>query len=427
MKTLKLLAAVAAAALIFTAAVSAETINTINRVEQTALLNNLDYRTAVLEVLKAENAVETRLKLDNSSLSLAGSWEQQTGGIGWQASANLPLFEQLSLSAGVNQDLDSTYGISLAPLAHSSAVQESELNYQLKIAAAEQTARETADAAVTSYLSWAAAAVDYEIRQDVAEVKQVLYEDEKIRFDAGESGLDDVRDAYTEWSEARTALNDSLNNLQSAEAGLYSTLNIDPADIDIEPPSEAELLSLTETLKASLTASDTSITGSYAVLAAESSTGSLELQLKNTWAFEPDLSISGQMTLASADLQPAFSATAAVSIGLDDFNLDEREELATELEISRSRLVQTVSSEELNLEQARISAETAAIDYEIAGLAFEQAGELLDEAEFLLELGEYSEAELEETKLEYEQAQNSLFRAAAEHYTALRALAAYLP
>ncbi|HAK45072.1 MAG TPA: hypothetical protein DCO79_04020 [Spirochaeta sp.] len=424
MKPLKILAAAAVAVVILTTAVSAETINTIEQIEQTALLNNLEYKTAVLDVMKSENDLVSRLKLETSSVNLSGSYSDSNSDFGWQASILLPIFEQLSISASLNQEQTGIFGVNINPLAHSVTTAQTELAYSIKLAAAEEKAADIANTAVKSYLEWAAADSDYYIKLKTADVKKILYEDEKIRFDNGESNLDDVRDAFTSWSDARAGMNTALNQLQTAETGLYTTLNVDPADNNVESPVEADLFNLIDSLKAEIDASELSISGSYSVYIAETAAESLERQLKNTWLFEPDLGLSGSVRVVPGST-PELSASASLSIGLDDCKADERNELETELEISRQKAVQTMNSEQLQLQQALTRAETAAINYDVAEVELQQAEELLDEAEFLYELGDYSAAELEETGLLYQQIRNGLYSAAAEHYNALRALSVF--
>ena len=426
MKTIKFIAAVSAAALILTSALSAETINTIEQVENTALLNNLDYKNAVLDVLKAENALETVLKLESSSVSLSGSYAQ--GGspaLGWQASASLPVIEQLSIGAAVDDSLQSSVSINLNPLVHSSSTAQSRLTYDLKLAAAEEKAQEISDGAVQSYLEWTAASADLDLKTAQAEVKKLLYEDEKVRYAAGEAALDEVREAFTAWSESRTALNSAQTKLQSAELSLYSVLNIDSLETVIEEPDAGDLYKRIDELEAVYESADFSIAGNYSVLAAETAAENLALQLKSTWLFEPQLNVNSTVSFPT-DSNPSVSATASLTLGLDSWNAEEREELQIELEISRQQTAQTILNEQLNLQQAMTNAETAAISLEVAEVELEQAEELLDEAEFLFELGDYSETEMEETALQYEQSKNNLFSAAAAHYTALRTLAAYI-
>lgn len=439
MKLTRLLLITVSAVMISAASSSADTINTIDQVEKAALLNNLDYRTAVLDVLKAQNAIESYIKIENSALGLSGAYEgpsenesssSETSSsdplIRWQASASLPLIEQLGITAALDQDLKGTITVSINPFSHSAAVQQSKLAYDQKLAAAENIAQATADNAVSTYLGWAAASADYKINAAFAEVNKTLYEDEKVRYDKGESNLDDVRQAFSAWSDSRTSMNSALTALQAAETDLYSILNINPAEYTLELPGTEDILDAIDKLQENTKISALSITESYSVLAAETAADDIRLQLDSIWLFEPDFNLSGSMSVSADSSVPQFSATASLSIGLDDWKSDEREELQTELEISRQNIVQTVRAENLNLQQAITNADTAAINLEVARIELEQAEELLDEAEFLHEIGEYSEAELEETALQYEQSKNNLFSAAADHYTALRALAAYI-
>ncbi len=430
MKTTRILTSVIAAAVIFTAAAAADTISSVSQVEQTALMNNLDYKTAVLEVKKSENALEGTFKLDSSSIGLSGSYGSTDGNLSaddlsWKAAAALPVIEQLSLSAAVDQDLTGTFGLNFSPLNHSGTAELSVLDYHLKIEAAAYKAKEITDSAVAAYLEWAAAKEDYKIQSSTVEVKKTLYEDERVRYDKGESDLDAVRSAFTDWSESRTALNTALNSLQNAETELYAALNVDPETTELVQPAEETLQQLITELQKHIDSAKLSVGDSYAVQCADAAVKSYEAQLKNTWLFEPDFTLSGSLSISPDSSVPAMTATAAVSFGLDSWKADERDELSDGLEISRSQALQTMNSEQLKLKQAGTSVENASINYEVAETELEQAKELAEEARILYSIGEYSAAELEETELQYSQSQNNLFKAAAEHYKALRALSAY--
>ncbi|MDC7126463.1 MAG: TolC family protein [Spirochaetales bacterium] len=404
-----------------------ETIDSIGKAEETALLNNLDYKTAVLEVLQAKNDLESFFKVSDSSLSLAGNYAYETNNSdwGWDAALTLPVIEKLSIGAEINQDLDTTVSINLSPLAHSSDVETTKLEYQKKIAYAKQVAEETAVSAVEAYLDWAEAKAALEVKTTTVAVKKTLYEDEKVRLDIGESDLDDVRDAFTEWSDSRTALNTAITTLQSSETELYQVLNIDPEKITIKPPSENSLKTEIKTLSDSIDIDSLSISNNYNVLDADTTVKKLELELKNTWIFDPDLSVKSALTISQETSTPEITATAALSFGLDDWQASDRQELKSELDISRQQYTQTIRTEQLNLQQAKTTSETAIINYSVAEVELEQAKELLDEAEYLNKIGEYSQAEVDETELDYQKSKNSLFSAAADHYTALRKLKSY--
>ena len=423
MKKLKILLASVVTAAVLTLAVSAETVNTIEQVEQLALLNSLEYKEAVLNLLNAENDLEGYIQLESSSIALSGTYS--SGGVGWQTSLQLPVVEQLGISASFNQNLEASVGLFLNPLSHSTTVKESRLNYQLAAAKAESAAVSVADTAVSKYLSWAAASEDYRIMKDAADINKTLYDDEKVRYEMGEATLDDVREAFTAWSESRTDLNSSLSSLQAAETSLYAALNIDPESVELGAPDSTVIAELTEKLKNDIAIDNLSIIGNIDVYSAEIEVENLQTRLSATWLFDPDFSISGSMSFSVDEPQPELSATASISFSPDDWNSADINELEKEIEIYRQKTDQIINDEELKLSQAITAAEIGAINFELAGVELTQAEELLDEAEFLNKQGEYSEAELEETKLQYRKSELNLFKAAADYYTCLRTLSTY--
>lgn len=426
----------AAAVLVFTflvgislnaEALNSGMLNSLEEVENFALANNLEYKTAVLDTVKAYNNLEYFFTLDESEISFSGSYStDESNETSLSASISLPLFDQLSLSASTDEELESCLGFTLSPLAHSDSLEQSKLVYTAALASAENIAEEVSLAAVEDYLTWATAAKELKVAEKTADVMQTIYEDEKIRMETGESVLDDVREAFIDWSEARSDYNTALTGFQQAETDLYSRLNADSGTTDILPPGHEELFAATEKLLSIVDVSLLSVNGTWELLSASLDTESLEAELDSTWFFEPDLSISGGINL-SPDSAPELTATLSVTAGLDDFKGDDIEELKTELAISREIEAQRISEQSLELSQAVTTAGTARLEFEKAETELEQAEELYLEAKFLYELGEYSAAELEETRLIFESSKNSLFSAAADQYTALRTLATFMP
>ena len=412
----------------------AETIDSIKKIEETALLNNLEYKTSILEVLRAKNDLDTVLKLDDSTVNLSAGYssaenssaiEKTSSVFDWSMAATLPVIEQISLGARLSKELDTTISMNINPLAHSKTVETSKLSYQQKIAKAKQTAMDVKISAVRSYLNWAVAKIDYEIKQKSVDIKKTFYEDEKIRLNCGESNLDEVRSAFTAWSDARTSLNVAITLLTSSKAELYAVLNIDSENVNIIEPDLAMVNEAVEVLEKSINIEELSESSSYEILNAEINKQNLNYMLNNTWLFEPDLNINAALVIPSNGETPQFSATASVNLGLNNWKANDREEIEKEFEISKQNYNQTIKTEKLKLEQSIISAQNATINYAIAEVGLEQAQELLDEADFLFETGDYSAASRAETELEYEISQKLLFNSAVEKLLALKTLATY--
>jgi len=404
----------------------AESLTGITMIEEYALHNNIEYKTALLNTLKAYNNLEYFFTLDESQLSLSGSYSPGEMEPEVEAAVSLPLFQQLSLNASANKDLEGSIGIKLTPLAHSDSIEQTKLDYASALASAESAADEVKLSAVEDYLGWATAVKTKETAEKTADIKKIIYDDQKIRMESGEAVLDDVREAFIEWTAARTSFNKSVTDLQQAETDLYSTLNADSEGISISPPESTEITEAIRKLQASISPDALTTSESWEVAAAEIATESLEKRLAATWFFEPELNIGGSLSL-SPSLSPEFSATLSITAGLDDFKGEEIIELQTELALSREKEARTAADQSLKLRQTITETETARLNYEKAEVEFEQAGELYLEAKFLHGLGEYSAAELEETRLLLETSKNSLFTAAAQEYTALRRLLTFSP
>ena len=424
MKNTKVCTLLMTAAVLFASGVYAETINSISQVEETALLNNLDYRRAVLEVKKAEDGLEDILKINNSSLSLSSTYGSENN-FQWRTAADLPLFEQISISASLDQDMKGTVGFNFNLLSHSVKVKTSRLDYEQKRAAAKETAETIAKASIKSYLDWSAAKTDLDILGRTAALKEDAYNDEKIRYEKGESVLDDVRSAFTAWSESRAAVITAKNSLLDLEKTLYLNLGIDPQNSTILSVEMDSLYTCISGLETELKSAEYSVTGRYAVINAQIEAEKSETVYKNTWLFDPQLLIGGALSISPNTMYPETSITASVSFGYDSWNKEKQEERKAALEINRREKTQIRNSEQLSLQQAMVSAENSDINCSIAETEMEQAKELLEEARFQYTQGEYSSLELEETVIQYSQSQNNLFKALAARYMALRTLKTY--
>jgi outer membrane protein TolC len=419
-----------AAAFVFTFLVGlslqAETLTGISMIEEYALSNNIEYKSAILNTVKAYNDLEYFFTIDESNLSLSGSYSSEKQSPNFQAAASLPLFKQLSLNTSVNQDLEGSIGFKLSPLTHSDSIEQTRLNYTLALASAESAAEEVKLASVEDYLKWSAAVKEKEIAGKLVDIKKIIYEDEKIRMENGEAVLDDVRETFIKWSAARTTYNNAVTSFQQAETQLYSTLNADSETTFILPAVTEDILPFIEELSSSINIDILTIAESLEVLSSQIETESLEAEMVSTWFFQPSLDIVGAVNFTSG-LTPEFSATIAVTAGLDDFKSTDIDELQTELNLSREKENRTAADQKLLLNQRVTAAETANLNFEKAGVELEQASELYQEAEYLFGLGKYSAAELEETRLLLETSKNSLFSAAAGEFTSLRTLITYSP
>jgi len=414
----------------------AQNLGSLEDIAGYALENNLEYRKALWEAVKAEDDVEGILKLDETSFFANGAWtDDQDGDRGdWNGTAGMeiPLIDQLSLKGSVNRDLSGSAGLTFSPLFHSDTRQQTGINWHNAVAYAEETGIRTENTALSSALNWMTAKKQLLLQERVIEVKETIYRDEKVRYGAGESTLDDVRDALLDWTEARTGLSDQQALLRQGESELLKALsgNLDTASISLIGTGDLE--TALEQLKDLVSPEAADPAGIYAVTAARLSSESTSEELKNTWLFSPDLSLEGAVNLPdvtdlSSQGSPSWEASLQLSFSLQDWQKEDREELKTDLSLSQEEAARAVMESRLSLQQTLITLDTTRQNREIAELELEQARDLLEEAEFLHRLGEYSEAERDDAQLTLNQSEVNLFSALAEEYIAWREVLVYLP
>ncbi len=430
----KLLHRILTAALLVSAltAARAQSLESLDDIGSYALEHSTDYQRALLDVLTARNDLDGIIKLDETSFSFSSGYaEEDSGSNEWSAKAgvSLPLIDQLALSATISDDYSGELGMTFSPLYHSSDRKQSNIQYDTALLYAEELALDIQNQALSAALVWMSTRRQSDVQREVVAVKEEVYRDEKIRYEAGESTLDDVRDALMEWTEARTTLSSGQKDLRSAESGLLQILSADLDTASISQISYKDLSAALENLKSGIDPEGADSSGVYSVTSALKSLESSEADLKDTWLFDPDLSVTG--TLNIPDMTGGSSETATweagveLSFSLEDFQPTERSLSRQEVEQSRLEAVQAEMESRLTLQQALIALENTEQNRSLAEIEEEQAKDLYEEYEFLMSLGDYSEAEVEDARLAWEQAKINSFSMLAEEYLAWRELLLY--
>lgn len=386
--------------------------------------NSLDYRSALWDALKAGNDLDGILELEEASFGFDTTLREDEDTLA-SAGVELPILDQISLNASVDSDKNRSYGLTLNPLAHGDDRTQQDLAWQRAAASADRARISAENDAVTAVLGWLSVSRSVGIQRDMTEVRETIYRDEKIRYEAGESTLDEVRTALMDWTDSGKSLTALRNEQSNAESSLLSALNADAdslllPDLDIRD-LEKELAGLKERIDPKEADSFTM----YEVLAAQLDVRSLEEELEDTWIFDPDLSLTGSVDTDSSG-QSAWSGTLSLSFSLQDWQKEERFELGRDLELSRLEAGKVLMEQSQELQQDLITLENTDQGSELARLELDEAREVYDEAEFLLEQGEYSRAERDEALLDLKQAEVSLFAALADEYTAWRELLYYI-
>jgi len=398
-------------------------LGSLEEIVEYAYKHNLSYRQDLWEVGKAQNDIEGLLRIDQSSFSFTRDIPvvedpDADKDPEYSAGVTVPVLDQFSLSASIDQDNDITSALNFTPLAHDDLKEQDIIAYEKALIDAEQSALDVRNEAVTAALTWMDLSRQLNTQDARATMKGTAYEEEKIRYDAGESTLDAVKEALLEWSEAQGDRTSLQQKERTARTDLYSILHADTSELVVSVITLSALREAIEQLEETSSIDQTAPESAAAVLLADLDARSLEEKRKNTWLFEPDLNAGLSITRNSdQDLQVA--ATVSFSFGLDDFNRAEREELAVDIELAREQHQQTLEQSLLEYEEQMLALEAAQAAREIRDIELEQTELLHEEAKFLHNQGDISELELDDARITYEQAENSLFSALVEEYTAL--------
>ena len=403
-----------------------EELNSLDDVCTYARQNSLDYQKALWETTKASNDIDGILELEETSFNFDTTFMEDEEEPSAGAGVTVPLLDQLSLNASLDSEENREYGMTLSPLNHSDDRVQQDLAWQKAAAAAEMTAVAAENSAISAVLNWLAVNRNAELQRELTAVRETIYRDEKVRYEAGEATLDDVRTALMDWTDAGKSLTALQNDQSSAELSLIEALNAEPGSLVLPELNngdlEKELGALQERIDPDL--ADPSL--STDVLTAQIDVRSLEEELKDTWLFDPDLSLTGSVKTDALG-ESSWSGTLSLSFSLQDWQKEDRVELSRDLELSRLEAGQVQVEQYQALQQDLTTLENTKQSSELARLELEEASEIYDEAEFLLAQGEYSLAERDEALLELRSAEISLFSALADEYGAWRELLYYFP
>jgi outer membrane protein TolC len=407
-----------------------QSLDSLESIKNYALENSTEYKRVLLDVAIARNQLDGILNLDETSFSLSTAADEDED---WTSTAavSLPLIDQLGLSGSVSDDSSGSLGLSFSPLTHSDSREQLQINYDVALLLAEETAILTENKALTAVLNWMSYSQQLAVQEEIVTVKETVYRDQKIRYEAGEATLDDVRDDLVDWTEARTDLSNMQVLLRAGESELLQTLGTSLDAAGIEIISTEDLMNDLENLKKSITPESANPSSVYDVTSSYKNVERSEHTLSNTWLFDPEVNMTGGITipLGSSSLSSdtlEWEAGIEFVFSLDDWQGKEKELNRQDLELTRLESKQAEMESRLNLQQVLITLETSQQNSTLAELEMEQSRELYDEALFLQEAGEYSSAETEDARLLYEQARVNYFDMLAEEYMAWRALMPYL-
>ncbi len=409
---------------------------TLDEIAAAGKENSIDYAKALLSASKAEASIPGLIKAKSATLTTsysyagartAASLSSATTAAGSSAALSVPLVDQASLSASISDDLSSKISATLKPLAHDDTRTQALIAYEKAVAAADEAGRGAGTDAVKAALKWMSLK-----RQLATQERSVAYREEAYRavkaareLDPENFSLDDVSDALKEWSAARTASINLRSSEQAAATELRAFLGPAAAEGDpVQALGMDELAEALAALKDSLDGAESSgAAEGYGVKAASLDLSSAASTAKSTWLFDPDLSVSAGFSFP-ADGDPDPSLSVSLTLSLDDLQGDAVSRAKEELALAGRTLAMARSSQENSYNAAVAAVQAAAIAVEGQNVSLAQAAEIRAEAAFLYARGSYSELEDDQAALSLAQAEDALYQALGDEYSAWLDLAA---
>lgn len=380
-----------------------------------ALEVNVTYQNALLAV---DQAAADRSDLVNWKGIAVSATQKQTSATEEKAAStttslglSLPLFDQLSATASVDQDQNTTVALSASPLAHSDTADQALIAWQKALLAADQ-ARTTLEAGVRkAWLAQASAQAQLDLQVRRVALMETAYGDQKALYAKSQVTLAEVRTALKDWTDARTDQSDLERTLVKAKATLAGYLQ---AEAELIPLGVAEL----EALVAGLGPVDTEVKGTSTTVRLEAlAVESARAKAEATWSFDPDLSVAASATVPHTG-DTTWSASVTFSVALGDWQNAEKALANRAVTLAEASLQAQRTASRSTEAQALLAIESAAAAVESRQLALAQARELLQETRILAQAGEATALELEDAELGVTEAENALFAAWADAYGA---------
>ncbi|MBN2617738.1 MAG: TolC family protein [Spirochaetales bacterium] len=395
---------------------SQATLSTLNEIADFAINNSLDSRRSQVSLDKAENDVVSYIKVDSTKVSTTGNYNQD-GDITFNTSLNIPIVEQLSISGGVDGELNGSVSLNIDPIVHSNSVPLSVNNYDTALLNNVKILSSVEQNAVKAALDWMLGSRALELLDKQTQRYKTLYEDDKNRYSNGSITLDELQESLINWSNARKSLLEQKQSFYTLESNLYAQLGTTKESVIIEKLDLDDMIESLNQLYRLVESGSGDYLKDIDYQSAVLTSDKAKLTYNAIWVYDPDITGSIKLDLTDQGVSmDNFAASLNFSLSLDNVNYTEKKRAQEEYLISVKDRELKLDKARLDFEQCKDLVESSKIESEIFKFEYAQAEILLSEAVILYNAGEYSEIELLESKLFLEQAENNLLNSYKNEY-----------
>lgn len=407
---------------------SKEVLSSLKDYKEYAVENSLELMKSQIDLEESKDDVESIFKITETELDFDTDYEDDE--FEYEASITIPIIEQLKLNGSYNDEdrgKKGYVGMTLKPFDWDYSSKKSQLSYDSALLTSEKSLLDVQSLSMESALDWMSSYRSLELADLKSSYYGTIYNDSKERYQSGTITLDDLQDAFIDWSDAKKSLLSSRESFDNSEFELYSNLGASSDRIEIVELSVEELKAELNQLKDFLQGKESSFSSSLELQIAAKELEKERVTTDSIWFYEPDISASvgWDFDEEGVDMED-FSASINFSITLDDFQASELDRARRSYDISRKEYELELEEEKLEQELLITNTESSALETEIYNLEYEEAGLLLEEARLLYSAGEYSEMDLLNSSIYLKQAENSLFNALKSEYLHLLDYLKYL-
>lgn len=375
---------------------------------------------------KAEEALQSTLLIERSRISFSSSlrtkplkpgetfWDLITGSM----QLSVPVVPQVSMGAGLD-DKGGSISLSYTPFSLPQVTPKDTETYQKAVISLQTAVAEAGFRAESTLFSYMTAQRDLAYAEQVLELAQQQLEITHALYDMGEATYTDYEAMTFVVSSRRQNWFSSQRTLLERTRDVKSILGPDFPVFTITQLSLAELTARAYERREEADRINGSSLHSSAVDRLLVEINSLEEQLRQTWAWRPNLSLRSSVSFPD----PSLSIQASVSFSYTDLQTSVKEELERAITEKQADLAMEHYLLELEQELRYKSMEIARQSLEASLFDLEQARIQVKEAELLFSFGDRTEIELAQVHLSSVNAENQCYRQAAAY---LRSINDYL-
>lgn len=394
----------------------------INQLVEEGLHNNMELQQLESSLLDQQKNQQGWILIDQSRLSLSGNWnlqEQSSSGIESNENENLtgsvslqiPLLEQFSLSAQVNQDGQTSIDVSLTPFGGSTSSLNSQWNLIMIQEELDLRQEEISEELFLKILEYPVIQDNARLLEAQLELREAQYMAGQALYERGVISYDDLQNLSDLWLESSSKYTEGQSKLIQSDLELRTLLGgaIDELPIFmVEVDQLVEWITERDAEIKSLQESSDVYSTTLTRLSQELEVTAQELRLSPL--FEPELNISAQANFD--DQQSSASLSVTMVLSRDSFQAQERQSLKEEQQrLSREYSLESYGLD-LQLEGNLQQVEIRRVAYDLAQAQFQRLTTLLEETELLFQQGDRTTLELDQARLDHQQAQASLYEAA---------------